>query len=73
MTEPPLRTRIVRCPTCGGDSVYATANPHRPFCSARCKNRDFGAWASEGYRVENADPPDDAEDPGPVGPSPPAT
>ena len=49
-------TRTIRCPSCGGPSVYATDNPHRPFCSARCKNNDFGAWASEGYAV-----PDDSQ------------
>jgi len=43
--------RIVRCPSCGGDSVYGPANPARPFCSDRCKNMDFGAWASENFRV----------------------
>jgi uncharacterized protein len=43
--------RLVRCPGCGGDSVYAASNPHRPFCSARCRGGDLGAWASEGYRV----------------------
>jgi endogenous inhibitor of DNA gyrase (YacG/DUF329 family) len=43
--------RIVTCPTCGGESVYASENPYRPFCSERCKNVDFGAWASESYRV----------------------
>jgi len=47
----PARPRLVRCPTCGGDSVYASENPYRPFCSERCKNVDFGAWASESYRV----------------------
>ena len=51
---PPAK-RIVRCPTCGGDSVYASENPYRPFCSERCRNIDFGAWASESYRV--ASPP----------------
>ncbi|MBX3622504.1 MAG: DNA gyrase inhibitor YacG [Rhizobacter sp.] len=49
-TPRPLR-RIVSCPTCGGDSLYAPENPYRPFCSERCKNVDFGAWASESYRV----------------------
>jgi uncharacterized protein len=44
-------SRIVTCPTCGGDSVYAPDNPFRPFCSERCKNVDFGAWASESYRL----------------------
>ena len=43
--------RIVRCPTCGGDSVYAPENAFRPFCSERCRNVDLGAWASESYRV----------------------
>jgi endogenous inhibitor of DNA gyrase (YacG/DUF329 family) len=49
-TSRPAR-RIVTCPTCGGDSVYAPENAYRPFCSERCKNVDFGAWASESYRV----------------------
>ena len=52
----PIR-RIVTCPTCGGDSVYALDNPFRPFCSERCKNVDFGAWASESYRVAAPPPP----------------
>lgn len=61
---PNVRQRIVRCPTCGGDSVYSSENPHRPFCSERCRNIDFGAWASESYRVasppsgEDTDPDD---------------
>lgn len=44
--------RQVRCPGCGQASEYAPANPYRPFCSERCKNADFGAWAAERYRVE---------------------
>ena len=48
-TRPAKRT--VTCPACGGPSVYAPENPWRPFCSERCKNHDFGAWASERYRV----------------------
>jgi endogenous inhibitor of DNA gyrase (YacG/DUF329 family) len=46
--------RIVRCPGCGGESVYAQSNPFRPFCSERCKNMDFGAWASENFRMPTA-------------------
>lgn len=67
MTSPATPTRrIVTCPGCGGPSVYAPDNPYRPFCSERCKNLDFGAWASESYRV--AAPPsspdsDASEDP----------
>jgi endogenous inhibitor of DNA gyrase (YacG/DUF329 family) len=43
--------RTVRCPACGGDSVYAPSNPYRPFCCARCKGVDLGAWASEQFRL----------------------
>ena len=43
--------RIVSCPQCHGDSVYAPSNPYRPFCSRRCKDIDFGAWADESFRV----------------------
>lgn len=53
------KPRIVRCPACGGDSIYAPANRFRPFCSERCKNMDLGAWASESFRVPGEAPPDD--------------
>jgi endogenous inhibitor of DNA gyrase (YacG/DUF329 family) len=55
--------RTVTCPGCGGPSVYAPENPWRPFCSERCKNHDFGAWASERYRVaaQRETDDDDAE------------
>lgn len=57
--DPPAaaKPRVVRCPACGGDSVYAPANPFRPFCSERCKNMDLGAWASESFRVPDEAPP----------------
>lgn len=51
------RPRLVRCPACGGDSVYAPGNPFRPFCCERCKNMDLGAWASESFRVPDEDDP----------------
>ena len=57
--EPAIKPRVVRCPACGGDSVYAPSNPYRPFCSERCKNMDLGAWASESFRVPDETPPDD--------------
>ena len=44
-------SKLVLCPTCGGDSVYAPSNPFRPFCSVRCKNVDLGAWANEDFRL----------------------
>jgi uncharacterized protein len=52
--------KTVKCPNCGGPSLYFSDNPYRPFCSARCKNIDFGAWASESYRVASQTPPDDS-------------
>ena len=58
--------RIIRCPGCGGDSVYAPSNPFRPFCSERCRGADFGAWASEGYRVPERPGPSDGDDGEPV-------
>ena len=65
------QARIIRCPGCGGPSVYAADNPFRPVCSARCKNNDFGAWASEGYAVPADPEPDaDAPDPAPDRPDP---
>ena len=53
--------KVVRCPTCKGDSIYAPSNPSRPFCSERCRQIDFGAWASESFAVEAAPPSDPDE------------
>ncbi|MDB5856659.1 MAG: hypothetical protein JWQ76_348 [Ramlibacter sp.] len=53
------KPRIVRCPACGGPSIYGPGNPFRPFCSERCKGMDLGAWASESFRVPDDSPPDD--------------
>jgi endogenous inhibitor of DNA gyrase (YacG/DUF329 family) len=53
------KPRTVRCPACGGPSLYAPTNAYRPFCSERCKNLDLGAWASESFRVPDETPPDD--------------
>ncbi|MFN8545448.1 MAG: DNA gyrase inhibitor YacG [Candidatus Binatia bacterium] len=57
--------RNVRCPTCR-TAVSWEGNPHRPFCSDRCRVLDLGAWASERYRIagdpvplEDTDPDDD--------------
>ncbi len=54
-------TRTVRCPQCGGDSVYAASNPFRPFCSERCKQMDLGAWADENFRMAAAPEPDELQ------------
>lgn len=48
--------RRVRCPACAAETAYDPGNPWRPFCSRRCRELDFGAWASERYRVAAPDP-----------------
>lgn len=55
------KPRLVPCPRCGGDSVYAPSNPYRPFCSERCKKNDLGAWAAENFRMPAEAPPDDQD------------
>jgi len=57
--------RRIRCPGCGGTSLYGADNPFRPFCSERCKNHDFGAWAAESYRVA-ATPQSEGDGDGPL-------
>ena len=56
----PAKVTMVRCPQCGGESLWSADNKYRPFCSERCKLIDLGAWASESYRVpvqeESIDP-----------------
>ena len=59
MNPPDIEPQIVVCPACKGDSVYAVDNRYRPFCSERCKNIDFGAWASESFRMPTEAPLDD--------------
>ena len=43
----PLR---VTCPTCRKEADWQN-NPHRPFCSERCRLIDLGAWTEERYRI----------------------
>ena len=58
--------RQVPCPGCRRPTLYSERNPWRPFCSARCRGVDLGAWANENYRLPAAAPTDaDAEDPPP--------
>lgn len=41
----------LKCPTCSKGIVWSTENPHRPFCSERCKLIDLGAWANEEHCI----------------------
>ena len=55
--------RDITCPACRKPCKYGPSNPSRPFCSPRCRNADFGAWASESYRVSRpAGVPEGEED-----------
>lgn len=40
----------VKCPTCRKEIPWEN-NPHRPFCSDRCRLIDLGAWIQERYRI----------------------
>lgn len=40
----------VKCPTCRKETEWEN-NPHRPFCSDRCRLIDLGAWTQERYRI----------------------
>jgi uncharacterized protein len=55
-----------RCPSCRV-LVPWKDNPHRPFCSERCRLSDLGSWITEQYRIPGAPPDpepsdDDADD-----------
>ena len=41
----------VKCPCCQTEIVWSEDNPHRPFCSERCRNKDFIDWANEEHRI----------------------
>jgi len=41
--------RTVSCPACRKGTPWE-GNPHRPFCSDRCRIIDLAAWATERYR-----------------------
>jgi endogenous inhibitor of DNA gyrase (YacG/DUF329 family) len=55
----PSAPRKVPCPSCGTPTPFTPDNAWRPFCSARCRQADLGAWASERFRVPVQPPGDD--------------
>ena len=44
----------IKCPTCHKDAAWEY-NPHRPFCSDRCRLIDLGAWTAERCRIPGGD------------------
>ena len=57
-----IRRMAKPCPTCG-KLVDWEESPDRPFCSARCKQIDLGAWAEEKYTIPGAAPSESQDDP----------
>lgn len=53
-------TTTVSCPTCQTPVLWQPESTHRPFCSARCKQIDLGAWASEQHIIST--PPETIEE-----------
>lgn len=43
-------TKMIPCPHCRKEVPWHE-NPHRPFCSERCRQIDLGHWATESYRI----------------------
>ena len=56
----------IRCPICRAECVRE-GNPHRPFCSERCRMIDLSHWMGERYRIrgtaaDESDNESEAED-----------
>jgi len=49
----------VPCPGCGARVVWSRENPNRPFCSERCRNQDFIAWANQSQVINGENDYDD--------------
>lgn len=49
MTEK-IKLLTVRCPRCRKRTEWRD-NPHRPFCSEKCRLIDLGRWAEGEYSI----------------------
>lgn len=54
--------RLVSCPACGASVPWVPESRWRPFCSQRCRTLDLGAWATEQYRIPEAEASDGGEE-----------
>ncbi len=45
---------VVQCPQCKKPVHWNDRYPHRPFCSKRCQQLDFGEWATEQNTIAGA-------------------
>lgn len=55
----------VRCPHCRKETIWQ-GNPHRPFCSERCKLIDLGQWIEGRYSIPGSPTEPDVSEPGAV-------
>jgi len=62
MSRLETRTRLVSCPRCASRREWH-GNPHRPFCSLRCRLIDLGGWLDERYRIPGPEVSTDSESP----------
>ncbi|MBT5387894.1 MAG: DNA gyrase inhibitor YacG [Porticoccaceae bacterium] len=46
-----MKTTNLQCPSCKANVEWSDKFPHRPFCSQRCQQIDFGDWATESYSI----------------------
>jgi len=46
-----VKTLSVPCPTCKKEVIMTEASAHRPFCSKRCRDIDFGDWANGSHAI----------------------
>lgn len=53
---------VVDCPTCGNKVEWSEHSKFRPFCCARCKQIDLGAWAEEKYVIPIVNPLEDLDE-----------
>jgi len=54
LKQPQNKGTKLKCPTCQ-QATHWENNPHRPFCSDRCRLLDLGCWADEEYKVPSED------------------
>lgn len=50
-----IKKIMAKCPQCETPTNVNTNNPHRPFCSERCKLIDLGNWASGSYAIPSSE------------------
>ena len=48
-----------KCPHCQTVMEWRSDNPNKPFCSERCKNKDFIGWANEQHALPGTPDYDD--------------